>query len=44
MISNDCPTYKVGSRLETLDKQKKRGHGFTKALCKKAKSKRRNKR
>ena len=39
MMKNDCPTYKVESRLETADKQKKRGHGYTKALCKKAKKK-----
>mgnify|MGYP003154945672 FL=1 len=41
MIRNDCPTYKVESRLEIAEEQKKRGHGFTKALCKKAKLKRR---
>ena len=37
-------TYCVPNRIETPTPKKRRGHGFTKALCKKTKLKRRNKR
>ena len=40
MIKSEHSNYKVLTRLVSLDKQKKRGHGYPKALCKKAKSKR----
>ncbi len=43
MRNNDNHTYCVPNRIESFEpKLKKRGHGFTKSLCRKAKMKRRS--
>ena len=39
MIKSVHSKYKVVNRIVSLEKKKKRGHGYTKALCKKAKRK-----